>query len=209
MSHLARLITGSRRVSPFKIGEPLAGGFYYGVMRYPDGDYAMIIAPKEAEALLAIKVSLTTTPGTDSTLDGMANSLAMNNVEHPAAQYCRSYRGGGFSDWFLASMDEAELQYRNLKPTQTNSNQQSGANSNSVPPGLAYKPGAPPKTDAILFAYGGAQQLGADTYHWSSTEIALDRYRAAVQHFSNGLQTRANKTNKFLVRPVRKIKITY
>lgn len=56
-------------------------------------------------------------PGTSPDFGtGMANSLliiAQSGHTSSAAKYCRDYRGGGFSDWYLPSVKEMEKIYPN------------------------------------------------------------------------------------------------
>lgn len=91
---------------PPAVGTAYGGGYYAGNIMMPDGEHMLIVAPKSAEANLAAKTNGTATTGAGSVIDGLANSNVMNNSTHPAAQYCRSYNGGGFTDWFLPARDQ-------------------------------------------------------------------------------------------------------
>jgi len=196
-------------------GTAIEGGFYAGMMRYSDGDYALIVAPKSAETSLAQKTTDSATSGTQSYHDGLANCGVMNNSTHPATQYCRAYAGGGYLDWYLPARDELELLYRRLKPS-TTSNYVStrgdggyqGQNANSVPIGPAYTASSPAQTLAADFRTGGAQSLGGSgVYYWSSTEFATNTRSAWIQSADNGLQTNDLKFATNRVRPVRRVKI--
>lgn len=199
---------------PTVIGQAFGGGFYAGKIRYADGDYIIIVAPKSAETSLSHKTANSATAGTSSYHDGLANSDNMNNATHPAAQYCRAYAGGGFNDWHLPARDQLELMYRNLKPDTTanitgsradSSNQ--GDNANSVPVGGSYTAGTPAQTAATAFKTGGAEAFTVPTYYWTSTEYAAVANSAWRQRFSDGTQSTNYKTTAFLVRPVRRFKI--
>lgn len=88
-------------------GMPMHGGFFGGFFTYGDGVvYALIIADKSAEQTLRWSTSSTGTSGADSSSDGWANSNVLNTPSYPAAEYCRQYDGGGFSDWYLGAPDE-------------------------------------------------------------------------------------------------------
>jgi len=196
-------------------GLPMHGGFFVGVMRYSDGDYLLIDAGKAAETSLTYKTASAATAGTDSYHDGLANSNAMNDAGHPAAQYCRAYRGGGFDDWYLPARDERELCYRRLKPG-TASNQMGsrsesgnhGDNANSVPIGASYTTTAPAQTSAAAFRSGGAEAFNdAGTWYWTSTQYAPYTGGVWIQRCSDGGQNYNYKTYSFLVRPVRRVKI--
>ncbi|WP_221740843.1 DUF1566 domain-containing protein [Stutzerimonas stutzeri] len=190
---------------PTVFGQAFGGGFYAGKVQQADGVYLVIVAPKAAETLLAWKNAQTTTAGTASLNDGLANSDAMNNASHAAAQYCRAYNGGGFSDWYLPAKDELEVCYRNLKPDATANNTNSGANTNSVPPSGNYTAGNPAQTSAAAFKVGGAEAFTVPTWYWTSTESSATT--AWIQRFSDGAQTSNGKATACLVRPVRRLKI--
>ncbi len=167
----------------------------------------------------------TSTPGTLSINDGFANSEAMNNDDHPAAQFCRGLTIGGHDDWSLPSRDELEILYRNLKPT-TNGNYTSesrlddwgcdpgqyngvdengnGHNASSVPVGDAYSDEVPAQTGAPNFQEGGPEAFDRRWY-WSSTEFAQDY--AWAQVFGDGHQYGDDKGDVLRVRAVRKVLI--
>ena len=190
---------------PTVIGQPFGGGFYAGKVQQADGVYLVIVAPKASEASLTWKDERTTTTGTASLNDGLANSNAMNNAAHAAAQYCRAYNGGGLDDWYLPAKDELEACYRNLKPDATANSTSHGANTNSVPAAANYTAGSPAQTTAAAFKAGGAEAFTVPDYYWSSTESSADT--AWVQRFSDGYQDNYNKNAARLVRPVRRLKI--
>ena len=55
------------------------------------------------------------TPGTFTAIGtGYANTTAMAGTTHPAAELCRTYTGGGKTDWFLPSRDELDALFNNL-----------------------------------------------------------------------------------------------
>jgi len=196
------------------LGDPFGGGFYAGTMRLSDGDYLLIAAPKAAEAKLRRKTSDSATSGTGSYHDGVANSNAMNDSAHPAAQYCLGYAGGGFSDWYLPARDEVEVLYRAGKPTTTansiGSREESGGhgdNANSLPVGPAYTSGAPGRTEYSAFVSDGAAAFATTSYYASSTESAASPGVAWLQTFDSGAQYTGSKTLALWVRPVRRIKI--
>jgi len=185
------------KLLPTEIGQPFEGGFYAGKIQQADGVYVLIVAPKSTESSLTWKTSNTETAGTASLNDGLANSNAMNNATHPAAQYCRAYNGGGFSDWYLPAKDELEVCYRNLKPDATANNTSSGANT--------YTAGSPAQTAAAAFKTGGAEAFTVPTWYWTSTEKSSSYTQA--QRFGDGMQGANIKASAYLVRPVRRLKI--
>jgi hypothetical protein len=212
--------------TPDPIGAPYGGGYYGGSIAIGGKIYALIVAPKaEGQKTLAWKNDWSATPGTLSVNDGFANSEAMNNDEHPAAQFCRSLKIGGFDDWYLPSRDELELLYRNLKPTtdvnyvyanrakrwgikpgQYNGVDESGNgyNAASVPAGHAYTEHDPAQTTAEAFQDGAPESFD-DRWYWSSTEF--DSVYAWFQHFVDGYQGYDFKYCDGRCRAVRKILI--
>jgi hypothetical protein len=90
-------------------GFPSQGGYAIGVFN----GFMYIVSPKSTEVTRQWKTTNTATSGTASTTDGLANSNAMNDANHPAAQYCRGLTTGGFIDWYLPAKDELNFLYQN------------------------------------------------------------------------------------------------
>jgi hypothetical protein len=102
---------------PTVIGEAWGGGYYIGNITTEDGEdagtYAVVMAGAEAQFNLQWKTERSTTAGTDSTTNGLANTLAMQAAglaDHPAAEYCLNYEGGG---WYLPAAGELNLAWEN------------------------------------------------------------------------------------------------
>ena len=103
---------------PTEIGEMFQGGQYVGNVVVGGDTYGIIAALSagQAPSKLQWKTGNTATAGTDSLVDGWANTLAMiaaGELAHPAARYCRNYTGGGFDDWYLPARDEQNLMWTN------------------------------------------------------------------------------------------------
>jgi len=165
------------------IGLPFAGGFFAGELALDGERYALVVAPKAKGEKLKLeykKKSLGTSDGTDNDDDGLSNSERINNANHPAAQFCRSLKIGGFDDWYLPSRDELMRIWMGLGPNRKNT--------------------------PVLFKAGGAEAF-EDCWYWSSTEYASFSDGAWVIFFSGGGQTNGNKFYKFGVRAVRRLKI--
>lgn len=186
-------------------GTAIEGGYFAGIVTQDDGDYAVIVAPKSSEVSLTFKTTNTATSGTGSLYNGLANTAAMNDGLHPAAQHCLDYSNEGYSDWYLPAKDELEVCYRYLKPGTVVNVTTAGANGNSVPAAGNYTAGNPVQTSAAAFQTGGAEAFSVPTYYWTSTESSASN--AWVQRFSDGSQNNIFKTNAYLVRPVRRVKI--
>ena len=123
---------------------------------------------------LSWKTTTTSTAGTGSLTDGIANTDAMATAgiaDHPAAEACRNLG----AQWYLPARDELDELYTNLADT-------------GVTPGDSFS------FDTSGMAFGG--------YYWSSSEVSsvLSWY----QRYHNGDQIDGGKMNAFAVRCVRR-----
>ena len=157
--------------APATIGSFYAGGYYAGRILLNSSVYAIIVSPKALGSSLLQWKTTQTLSSVSSTNDGWANTNAINDASHPAAQFTRGLTINGYSDWYMPAKDELELMYRNLKPDATANHTSSGANSSSIPTGSAYSSSIPTTTTASLFVLGGSEAFSTD-WHWSSTEYA-------------------------------------
>jgi hypothetical protein len=195
---------------PIPIGSAYQGGFYAGQISTAGNgvaDFNLVVGPVvSAQSTLQWKTTNTTTAGTDSVIDGPANSTAMNNASHPAAQFCEGLTVGGYTDWYMPAKNELEVCYYNLKPTTQNNNTSSGTNTNAVPSrGSNYTSGVPAQTSATNFRSTGTEDFDEQRY-WSSTQF--DTNYAWAQNFYNGNQYRypaKNGTNR--VRAIRRVAV--
>jgi hypothetical protein len=210
------LSAASNSVTPsLAIGDAYAGGFYAGQISTAGNgvaDYNLVVGPVASaqNSSRRWKTSNTSTAGTSSVINGPANSAAMNDASHPAAQFCEGLTIGGFSDWYMPAKNELEVCYFNLKPT-TDTNTTfpsgSGTNTNAVPSrGSNYPSGGPPtQTTAAAFRVTtGAEAFTADSY-WSSTEYSSSY--AWQQYFSGGKQAYNIKADSIRVRAVRRVAV--
>jgi hypothetical protein len=203
---------GGRAIAPIPaIGAAYGGGFFAGQISTAGNgvaDYNLVIGPVASAQNLAKqwKTANTSTSGTSSVIDGPANSAAMNNASHPAAQFCEGLTIGGFSDWYMPAKNELEICYYNLKPTTTSNNTSSGTNTNAVPSrGGNYSAGTPAQTAVTDFKTGNAEAFASDNY-WASTEASSTN--AWRQSFITGNQDSGNsKTDNNAVRAVRRVAV--
>lgn len=101
-----------------QIGDEIGGGIYAGVLTFSGTDYHIVAAKAVAMMTRWWKTTTTSTPGTGSNSNGLANTQAMEAAglaDHPAAEHCLAYRGGEHSDWYLPARDELTLLYNNLR----------------------------------------------------------------------------------------------
>jgi len=185
-------------------GEPFAGGFFVGVIDtvagtidsqddYQTGErYALVVSPKNLEESNGLAWdtqervgeagSITRWNGLSST----ENILAKNDTSYAVFEHIRSIRSSnpvpndGGSDWYIPSMDEFELIYRNLKPNSSDNiignntytfpgSQDYGFNPSSDPTASAYTVNDPSQTGVIEFQSGGAEAVDLGQY-WTSTD---------------------------------------
>lgn len=205
------LSAASNSVTPaMQPGDAFGGGFFAGQISTAGNsiaDYNLVVGPVASaqNSSKQWKIVATSTAGTSSVIDGPANSTAMNDVAHPAAQFCEGLTIGGFSDWYMPAKNELEVCYYNLKPTTTSNNTASGINANAVPSrGSNYTSGTPAQTSATNFKNTGAEDFAGNGY-WSSTESSATA--AWGQYCSSGTQYGYSKTYSFFVRAIRRVAV--
>jgi len=191
-------------------GSPLGGGFFAGRILIASVAYALIVAPK-AEGDFAPTEWIEDykdVPGARSFNDGLANTAAMAVAGSELAKRARDLRIGGFEDWYVASQDETEICYRNLKPgTDENSlYMRSGINVSAIPPTYPYSLDFPKQTESELFRTGGSEAFEEVDY-WTSTQHASLSYDAWSQLFADGTQDGWFKDNHYRARVVRRLAI--
>ena len=197
---------------PTVIGQAYQGGFWAGNIGVSSvATHYIVVAPvSTGQSNLAWKNVQTTTPGSDSVIDGPQNTADMvadgNSTVYPAAHFCNDLVIGGFSDWYMPAKNELEVCYFNLKPNTTTNNTSSGINANAVPARASnYTSGNPARTSAAAFQTGGAQPFNPNTY-WSSTEFSA--LYGVGQYFGSGGQYNSlTKTSAALVRAIRRIAV--
>jgi hypothetical protein len=197
---------------PPVIGQVFGGGFFAGQISTAGNgiaDYNLVVGPV-ASAQGTGKQYRTSIVSGDPTsvIDGPANSAAMNDASHPAAQFCEGLTIGGFSDWYMPAMNELEVCYYNLKPTTESNNTSSGINANAVPARASnYTAGNPAQTAATDFKNTGTEDF-IDSFYWSSTSGVFNATTAVGQYFSTGQQvTYASKTYASNVRAIRRVPV--
>lgn len=197
---------------PSSVGLPYGGGYYAGKIVTGGVTYALIVAPKAqgGEGSWVLKTTNSSTTGTTSINDGLANTNAMIAAAagasvHPAAKFCNDLNINGYNDWYLPAKDELEILYRYLKPTTDTNSTDYGANTSSVPTTSNYTSGSPARTSVTIFRAGNSEAF-VSTYYWASTEYS--QTNGWQQSFSNGFQNgSAPKSNTARVRGVRRIAI--
>lgn len=162
---------------------PTQGGFYAGEYTVGGQTYYLIDGgyASEVTALIAWKIAATATAGTAGLDDGVVNTqsiVAVGLSDHPAAQHCVSWAGGGFSDWYLPSRAELSAIRGRL-----------GVTAVGVPPNYA--------------AAGAERYERLNSAYWSSTTGAATT--AALYNFSTGSIVNVSKTATVVCRPIRRV----
>ena len=197
------------------IGAAYGGGFYAGQIGVSSvATHNLVVGPASSGQFIgAWKTSLTTTAGTNSVIDGPANTAAMiaaGAAAHPCGQFCDNAVIGGFSDWYMPAKNEMEVCYYNLKPTTGSNDTGSGINANAVPARASNNSaGTPARTSATSFQSGGAEAFtsaGNAGDYWNSTE--RDASTAFLTRMSAGGQYYDGKPAAvFSVRAIRRVAV--
>jgi hypothetical protein len=200
----------SNSVTPaLVIGSAYEGGFFAGQISTAGNgiaDYNLVVGPlSSAQSSLQWKIVNTSTAGTSSVIDGPANSSAMNDATHPAAQFCKAVTAGSNTDWYMPAKNEIEICYYNLKPQTDSNNTSSGINTNAVPSrGSNYTAGNPAQTSATLFQIGNAQAFTSADY-WNSTEFSATS--GWLESMRIGYPGGYLKNGVFRVRAIRRVAV--
>jgi hypothetical protein len=193
---------------PTVIGQAYGGGFYAGQIGVSSvATHYLVVGPKASAENTSIQWKLinTSTSGTSSVINGPLNSSNMNNITHPAAQFCEALTIGGFSDWYMPAQNELEVCYYNLKPSTASNDTNYGTNVNAVPARNSnYTTGTPAQTSATAFRTGNAQAFIANNY-WSSTQSSTTG--GWCQYFTTGYQYSLNKDQTIRVRAIRRVPV--
>jgi hypothetical protein len=200
------------------IGGALQGGYFAGYISHTANGvatHALVVAPIATGATgtgyavttrLQQKTANSSTSGTTSTFDGVANTAAMVTAgiaSHPAAEFCVNLTIGGYTDWYLPSRFELDIAYENLKPTTASNSTSDGINDYSVPKRTGNRTsGTPSQTSVAEFQSTGAEPFST-SFHWTSTQVSTSNsYRL---RFSDGTTYEDPKTGVENVRAFRRI----
>ena len=118
---------------------------------------------------------------------------------------------GGFNDWYIPAKNELAVVFFSLKPGSNPipaGGNGSGSNPNSVlpyTPNTAYSPGFPGQTPNPLFQTGGSEAFDANARYWTATESTVQSGSANHQNFSEGQQSRGQKSNSEPARAIRRV----
>jgi len=199
---------------PTQLGQEFGGGYfcgYYSLNADGVATHALIMAPQSARSVQQLKITNNATANTSSSYDGLANTNAMiaaGASDHPAADYCTSYTGGGFTDWYVPSQNEWHACLRAFR-SESGEAENNWNNAYACPQLLAnnYKIG---KTKQPFFTISVNDYENVN--YWTSTETpgvrggpATSNYRFA-QLYANPLAS-ASKSSSYYVLPFRRVAI--
>jgi hypothetical protein len=203
------------------IGSAFGGGFFAGQIGVSGvATHNLVVGPTSSGQFIgAWNTTSTTTAGTDSVIDGPANTAAMiaaGAATHPCGNFCNNAVIGGFSDWYMPAKNEMEVCYFNLKPNTNANNTSSGINPNAVPARASNYPGGSPasnpaQTSVAAFQTGGAEAFttaGNPGDYWNSTQHLTIPTRAYLTRMNFGGQYSDGKAVPvFTVRAVRRVAV--
>lgn len=127
------------------IGEFYEGGIIFHLWKDASGQEHGLIVSLTNQATNSPWSDVSTLIGAtaQSPWDGLSNSTAIvGQTTSSAAQLCINYQGGGFTDWYLPSIDELGLLWSNKYDI-----------------------------NKVLSSMGGAEAFLPGTLYWSSTEL--------------------------------------
>ncbi|NRR28861.1 DUF1566 domain-containing protein [Oxalobacteraceae bacterium] len=193
---------------PTAVGAPFEGGFFTGVIEVDGKRFALITAGADGELGGKWAPDLAKVEGALHRADGQANTEAMAAAGSELARSAMSLTINGFSDWYIPSRDEQELQYRAFKPTEEENyaDGDDGINPSSLPVGEAYSDEVPAQTIVANFMEGEADSF-EDEWYWSSTQHASYPSDAWGQGFGGGTQFGYHKSYEGRARAVRRLPI--
>jgi len=194
---------------PTIIGQAYGGGYYGGKISVSGTQYYLIVADKTVGETQGAWGTNSVSTGVTSAINGPTNSatLAALGAAYAAATFCEGLNSGGYTDWYMPSLNELEVLYYNLKIDNTTNNTSSGINPNSVPARASnYSAGDPAQTTATNFRLGASSQEFAAYTYWTSTEV--DASTTWQQSFNTGHQANGNaKQYSNYTRAIRRVAV--
>lgn len=177
---------------PTTIGSSYNGGYYAGQINYGANtsfpNFRNLIVCPAADAFVTDMVGTTTTT---SNVSGSINTASLISDGVWAASTVTSFSIGGYTDWYIPSIQELEICYYNLKPNITDNVTFLGSNVYAVPPRLTnYTLQNPTQTSAVDFQFpGGAEAFDPTVLNggaWASTTFGSNVY---FKQFTDGFST--------------------
>lgn len=187
------------------IGDAYGGGYFGGQINISGIKYNLIVSPKASGLSYGVWGVYGVNTGFTSTSNGAVNSAgeAALGSAYVAATFCEGLTIGGYSDWYLPSINELEVLFYYLKPSTDLNNTSYGANPNAVAPepvNTNYTTTSPPQTSVVSFQQGNSEYF--QSTHWSSTEG--DAASAYIKNFTYSSDNGLRKSFNAFIRAIRK-----
>lgn len=172
---------------PNTIGAAFQGGLFAGTVTIDRNDYAIVLAPKSTESVMALQ-SVNTRIAAYEVLDAVYNTSQFYTAGNsPAANYVKGLTTGSYTDWQIPSEGVLKKIFENLRPT-----------ASGIP---------------ATFATGGTEVLATGTSYWSSTAEDVKSngttlYQAVSQSMlDNSVPVPTVKTTSQIVRAIRLVNL--
>lgn len=190
------------------IGQFYGGGYYAGSIKIGASTYELIVAPKAAgEGSFKMTDTDMEFSGNTSINDGWAtraNIITAGSYNFTAENIAMAQTINTYNDWYLASKEELEIIYRNLKPSTVNNVTTSGTNTSSIPTTSNYTTTNPAQTSVALFRSGGSEQLIEGVY-FSATQGPSGLRYWHTKSFITGADSEDLGVNPHNLRLIRRI----
>jgi hypothetical protein len=203
---------------PVAIGASYGGGYFAGQIKDGGVIYNLVVAPKASGYVQSGYAWDSTgggsTTGATSVTNGQTNTATIPAIaRYAAAQYVKGLNIGGYTDWYLPSIEELGIAWFNLKPLTNDNYGGPSAYTNftgNVPPyqTVANWPSAtiPAQTTVTNFKTGGSEAWAGD-HSWTSTETSATQ--AAFLYWGTGVpgyQSSSDKTQSgYSIRGFRRV----
>lgn len=199
------------------LGGELEGGFYgglYSLNGNGTATHALIVAPRIGGGITGSswKSANTASAGTESTFDGLANTIAAEALGgHAVAGWARGLSIGDFDDWYIPSRFELLALYWNFKPEgggdyPNTEEPGAGVNNYAVPQrgefGYEDNPG---QTTAPAFRLNQSQAFAEMDTYGSSTQNAASS-QSGIRFF-DGFPLTPAKTGAISWRAIRRVAV--
>jgi hypothetical protein len=218
MTGIMQMLTGGTYGFPngwpvANIGAAYGGGFFAGQINVSGTKYNLVVAPKSTgDDPNRVWGPMGVITGYTSDIDGPVNSAGESalGASYQAARFCENLTIGGYTDWYLPSLNELEVLYYFLKPDTSANATSYGSNANAVSPepiSTNYTVGSPAQTSAGIGFRTGETNAFSSGYYWTSTEYSNNFAR--VQDFTNGTQASfgSKDTTYFNTRAIRRVAV--
>ena len=212
-------INGTEVFSGFKptIGDFIEGGYYVGKIVISGSAYGIIVSPKASRLTGDVNSGNMVAPSFN---DGLSNTNALAADGVSLAITVKGMTINGKSDWYIPSINELELCYRNFKPHTSDNitgdsllypGNPNGYNPDSSPLGSGYSSTSPSQTPFTIFRSNGSEAFDNSGEYYSYGSSTQRQYLPVMNNYfqimradyNPGLQSYSSQAAYF--RPVRRV----